>query len=1132
MSTEDTQSQELFKKLKTICVPLLENSQLTPKSVPTVLQLLSSLVNILSSSGATLSASLVSYVFFPISTILRRNASAAIPDQVLERLLKVLGLLCESWWWDCELAIWDQIFMLCGSIIGGIDGKGKGKDRDDETKQAAAQCLWALLRERDSAESPSGVPDNLASTRLSDLQQHAQTNQLIPVLGQTLNYLLQTATSPHLPLQRTSLQVLRVSIGVYASSQFVPSILPGVVSSMTRIALGVGGTKGWANGGIVVQALAVMEQVIVRSIGDDVCIRDGAVRNVVDLEDFAPLAEAQEPANSRPAELPPYFTARTPTWLRALSSQLHIALNTLTPLVTHPTSSALLALCTFSKTVLAATPLTLPQSQSLLLSWLLSLSNSPHHDISKSAHNALLELLTAPSTARQSLLETLLHVSKECLSALPRSVASQADAKVEHIAGQIVSICRLAVSTSEKPKSIGLSSISSGIDLLLGPTGGIEKWGWTLLSVLEFRSPSVSINRASFAQSLLEDDPDTSERVSFPEVTLKNVLARSAHHALARMFRALGRAGRDNCLYSVEWFVSTARNARTSTGVAGLWCAARLLEGTSGLCLDNEEDEEGSVLRQSKKLERFSRGLARGVAELWDEEHDLDARSASAAKDHRDDDVSLRTEIEITKGFKPIRATLQIAEPRASPVPDSDAQPLLHRTFSLHLLSITAGILQARYTTLLIHVLYPILHSLISPISHLSLTALATLDFITHATSYASPANLLLSHFDYALDAVSRRLTRRWLDVDATKVLVVLVRLVGSEVVQKAGDVVEECFDRLDEYHGYEVIVEGLVEVLGEVIKVIEADEPHAHIENDTGELQRQTQTLDSLFEWVAKRKETPIDEDTTDYGPAPQRPWGDSHDLPAGEQNREAAYSTDPDPNAEPPHTPAQALTKQMVSRSIYFLTHGSAIIRARILALLSSATPVLPESALLPSIHHAWPFILNRLNDNEPFVVSAAAALIESLVTHVGSFMSRRIWDDIWPRFCTILGKLDIADSQNALARRGYGAVGTESAYTHSHRLYRSLLRTMTAAVNGVHMQDSSAWQVILAFRRFLHSQAHEELQGYARQLYTALAKRNEDAVWLALVSTSGKLEGEVVFLREQRWDIDQNVQIILGT
>ena len=93
-----------------------------------------------------------------------------------------------------------------------------------------------------------------------------------------------------------------------------------------------------------------------------------------------------------------------------------------------------------------------------------------------------------------------------------------------------------------------------------------------------------------------------------------------------------------------------------------------------------------------------------------------------------------------------------------------------------------------------------------------------------------------------------------------------------------------------------------------------------------------------------------------------------------------------------------------------------------------------------------------------------------IEVLSDHMGDYMFRRIWDDIWPRFHKMLSDLETGDKSSALARRGAGAVGTESAYTTSHRMYRSIIRTMTAAVRGVDAQDTSVWEVLISFRRFL--------------------------------------------------------------
>jgi hypothetical protein len=373
------------------------------------------------------------------------------------------------------------------------------------------------------------------------------------------------------------------------------------------------------------------------------------------------------------------------------------------------------------------------------------------------------------------------------------------------------------------------------------------------------------------------------------------------------------------------------------------------------------------------------------------------------------------------------------------------------------------------------------------------------------------------------------------LDLDASKALVLLVRLVGKDVVLKAGDVVETCFDRLDEFHGYTVIVDGLVEVLNEVVRAVDFEDEHPRNVTEvlpTPYLPAQdADRFRGLLEWFPRRRDW-AEDDETDYGPAPQQAWGNQLQDPEGDLTADTSPVQDPGPDPEAPMTPTQTLTRQIVVRSIFFLTHGTASIRARIINLLAMSVPVLPASALMPSVHQAWPFILNRLTDPEPFVVSAATSLVEALTTHHGSFMFRRIWDDIWPCFQKLLRNLEVADEKNALARRGprSSGVGTESAYTGSHRLYRAILRTMTAVARETQAQDSSSWEVILAFRRFLHVHAHEELQACARDLYVALGNGNEDALWLALHATMGTTEDGMGYTASKHWDMVANVHVIM--
>ena len=1047
---------------------------------------------------------------FPLTSILRRNESAAIPDRVVELILSSLQILCEDWWWSCDLRTWEQLFMLCGAFVGNISAKGKEKERDDESKEAAIRCLIALTRKRETESDPTSPH--------AKFLEHARTTSFIPILGQTINALISTTASSSLRLQRSSLELLRILFEHYVSEDFAPTVLPGVVSTMSRVALGSPTSKSWANGEVASLALSVMQTAILKSVGDGICIREGLVREVTDLDDLIAVAEGAAERTVTPGE--EHRTERSHAWLKATSSQLLIALKALTPIVSHPTATALVAMSSLSSSLLESTSLTLPSCRPLLVSFLLSLSRSTYDSVSSRAYSSLAQLTSPASKVRHPLSQTLLQMTGDILSTLPRVLPSHADSKVELLAGQVEAICRLVTTSSEN-----FSTLTRGLGKLFGPMGGIEKWGWRLLAVMEFEMSQVTVMESPMARLMLEQGTDHYEP-TFPELTLKYVATRSTQATLEQMFRSLGNAGGEDCLYAVEWFITVGRNRRDDKGVAALWLGSRLLEGIAGVAVG--VPEVGLVPKRSSRLYKATRGLSRTIAELWDE-HNPDAEPLDTPQADGMDDIP---SIEHVRGVVVLDQSLRIGRGTAF-TPRRKSKLILHSMVALQLLSVSARVLQARFISVLLYTLYPVLQSIISPVSQLSDSGFAALNSIASCLSYASPANLLISNFDYVLDAVSRRLSRQQLDIDAVKVLLVVIRLVGRDVIQKASDVVDECFDRLDEYHGYELVVDRLIEVLLEIVKVVEEDEDtHVIREEDPGRtiaIPPDNTRMDAFESWFMSRNDSESHEnDPTEYGPAPRRPWGDTRAAASEEPSAdESQKQNDPDTAQV---TPIQALSKQIVSRTIYFLTHESATVRTKILALLSSAVPILPESALLGSIHKAWPFILNRLSDPEPFVITAAAGLVEALSMHVGTFMYRRVWDDVWPRFRTMLQKLEAADSKSALARLGPGSVGTDSAYTQSHRLYRSMLKTMTASMKKVQVNDALAWEMLVYFRRFLHSQSHQELQTCATELFVAAGKNNADAVWLVLFSTMATGNSPASFLQKREWDIKKNSEIVL--
>ncbi|KAJ8523279.1 hypothetical protein ONZ45_g189 [Pleurotus djamor] len=1113
-TTATTESNATFRRLKLICVPLLGTSSLSPASIPTVLKLLDELHNALQSiisSEESLGPSLISYVFFPLSTILRRNAPSVIPDRVLEKVFICLAVIVDAWWWNCDLDVWEQLLILCGSVVTGLENKERR--RDEETVTAAVQCLLTLLRERTIEDALRHTYTLLeAESRLHVLQERSKSPKLLPILGQTLSALLDTAQSRYLILQTTSLRTLSSIISLYAPDNLVPSVLPGVMSSMVKIALGTSGVSRNAPGEVVAGALQVISDVIVKAIGDEICIKEGVIRPVKDLEDLATLESI---SISPGGEVPPLMTVRTVAWLQGTSSQVHIALNSLKPLVSHGNSLALVALIKTSTTILQGTHQSLPQSTPLMISFLLSLSTHALPVVSSRARESLVTLLTTSNEAQHRFLQVTMQMTRDNLTSLPRLITTQSDAKIEYAAKIVEAVCLVATDNLSGDKTT-LRQIRASVGTLLGPSGGIEKWGWTLLSVLDFVKPTVvEYNAGAFR--LLE--AGSMDGVAFTYIPLRCTSSRETYDTLERMFHALGRAAGDECLFAIEWFANIGSQGTSDNSTSALWCACRLMEGLGEMSLLSGQRHD-PMQKPSKRLSKVSRMLAKKFGDLWD-----NPITDQNSLPHSNTDEQ-KPDIEFVQGVVPLHRTLKLV--RESTV-KRDApldQPHIHRAFSLQLIALCAGVLQSQFSPLLLYSLYPVLHSLTSPETLVSATGLATLDYLSTSMSYASPTNLLLSNFDYALDGVSRKLTKRWLDIDATKVLVLLVRLVGSDVVDKAGDIVEECFTRLDEYHGYDVLVDGLVEVLGEVIKAIDVGSPPPKHPGRQADANQPRQSMDGLFEWIAHRHDPAYEKDEKDYGPAPRKAWGEE-----GKDTQDTQGTNDPQKSDdEDLSSPSQRLAKQIVDHSLFFLTHGSPVIRARILDLLASSVPILPHTAILSSIHQAWPFVLNRLTDPHAFVVGAAAALIEALSVHVGAFMYKRIWDDVWPRFSTLLGDLDRAEGMGALARRGVGAVGTESAYTHSHRLYRSILKTMTAAIGGVDPQDSSLWQVIIGFRRFLHKQAHEELQTCARALYLAVGNINEDAVWLVLSGTSTVIDSSMKFMYQPQWDISDNVDIVL--
>jgi hypothetical protein len=1059
--------------------------------------------------------------------------------------------------------------------------------------------------------------------------------------------------SVHSPLQPLRLLHHIISSYICNSPRLLATILPGAVSTMCKVVspqVSARGGKG-VQGDVVKEALGVLEMIVVgcfdeRVLGGLGLGRSSAPGSLEELNGWvedektgewrASNTFSNDQSSSPTPSVPPsptlsarstlsqststtlnngstsrpspssFLVNITPAWLSASASQLLPALVSIAHLRTHLNPNARLALASLASSLLQRCLASLESSAKVLLNMLLTLSVDEFPSIQSAARGSLDLLLAEDAEGRPILLPIIKDQLLTSLNALPLLLqnAHQASSrKILDIALQITAISQL-------PSSASL------LQGLLGPLGGVEKWGIGLLDCLEFEQDVVetphtdggmqriadlawqSSGTSSSAPSSssptdpsasLPDDPLT----PFPTMRLQNIPEPTTAKAFRTMLISLGEAGGVESLFAVEHFVGVAASGGSSRArsSAAVWCAERILEGAARVVERLGSAEKGKH-GDRKRIRKVAKGLVRSLVEMDEEGEDAEGivhpQPESASSNPLSDSL---LPSEYSKGLdslttlldRPVPSLSSSSSKRAS----SQANKPLFTRLSLSLISTCSEILLASFRPLLLSALYYLLSHLGSPNPLVRTYASLALSHVAHNTGYASPQNLVMDNVDYVINVVSQRLTSERLSPAAPLVLISMIRLVGEPIVPLVHDIVDEIFDALDDFHGYETICSTLLAVLDTLMKVMASESTNTatSLPSKLSPSFRQEQPfpnkdLATFKHWFLHRHDA-ASTDLSDLlstlpEKTPQQPWGPRPAGP-GSENLEDPSSNPPpeglrdaDPDVPQP-TRAQTVCTQILSKALFFLTHSSSFIRARVLSLFTSAISVLGsaklEAQLLPVINQSWPYILNRLEDREPFVVLESARVLEALAEHVGEFVSGRIRDEGWPKLRRIL-KAQVEVDRKAMRIMGGNVAGrktikgdgkgkkgrsnnpisggTSSASTHSvpHRLYRSILSTLALIASSVPIEFGIRWEMLLLVRPFLDAGVQDELRGKARDVCVALGRSDADAVWIGLHATAGHDEergsegGEpgkrdqldrLDWLREEGWDIEESVREI---
>lgn len=896
--------------------------------------------------------------------------------------------------------------------------------------------------------------------------------------------------------------------------------MPGGISRMARLVQ----TEGPRLKGEVAESVVKLLQTLVVLTLNDKDLRSlGVLRPKVD--NLSQLAD--EWVDSKPEHVPPSpapstnslpadpFPPLTASYLEYTSTQVNSALQPiLDAFVDHPSDLARRACVELCFALVDECHGALPQMGKIAMRTLLLSSQDQFDSVRDAARSSLGRLSNAHAELRLD--ETLVDLLSEAMNGFPRHIKSYQDDKVVRDARLITALSDLF----QQATQIQSSNTRNVIAELLGPAGRVERWSWALLDCLELGRPagwsavSSTASRAAQlgwkdgligANLLTNGDDDGMTPAEYPILSLRYIERESTNRSLTRMLAKLGAAGGDQALFSIEYFAKYARSHQTDNiakAVSALWVAQHILDGIASTQIENDE---GKISRATRKM---AREMTKMIVAMDDEEDVAETVEAPTT------DSDTLVPVERGKGIdaittlldNPVRNMHATAETRRL---HAEAQRTLVTCLSLSTLALTSRILSSSFRPLLLTVLYKVLSNLASPQPLIAQYAEITLAHIAYHTGYASARNLVLDNVDYVINVVSQRLTHHRLSTSAPLVLIAMIRLVGAEIVPQVHDVVDEIFDALDDFHGYEVLTSSLLAVLVTLMDVM-ADEikvqgpslARSERLKEWDRIERPPNPVTDfgkLFEWHGQRDRDRSDQVEAILERAPQQAWA----KPDADADDDAAPPPDPE---EVPPTRSEEVCKAILDKAVNFLSHRSPFLRARILALLARATVVLAagnrEQDLLPCIDRAWSLILLRLDDEIPYVVTEAAEVVATLCEETGDFMSRRILEHAWPRLQKLLERQQSADSKSALARKG--SIGTESAFTVSHRLHLAVLRIAQFIAAKIPVSSAMLWEMMVLFRPMLDARAHEEVQQAAMAVYLVLGSRDGDALWAVIRST----------------------------
>ena len=822
--------------------------------------------------------------------------------------LKCVNILLEYGWKIIELDLAKQLLILFTFIAGGVPGNVVSAT-PEEILSIAYNGLAILLQ--DVYRTPGGVASMVDAGTL-------------PALGHSLTVILEGVTAgPSPDVQLHALGALDAVWRCVRDQEALAGFLPGTISGLIKCLVLTTTIKRTKT--TLIKAMGILEHVLVTALGDM------HTRNI----------RAQQQSSSEAGITAPNQKVLSPSWLKASTAQIKLALSNVIHLRKHKSQEVRDALNQLCLRLLDECHETLSQSVPMLVETSMTLDSNANEDESPSMKTSLVDLAMIYSDIGLQIKSVVYN----WVTSLPRKMQSNDEnAKIlalKQISGAHKLFARLDLESSVLESSLA-SALRDCITLNLDATKTSSYVKETAFSI-ESQAALALIKSSSAMQH-------------FRPIFYANQHQREIFDSLKNL---VANSGNQNTrLNLARDMLDYARGGMTGTPfISSFWLASEMLKSLSQSEKELNEFLESSITSSAAQNDFQEELYTFAVIALAESEDNTDWRVQAVA----------------------LEVVAHVAQ----------QQKEKFRTELIDVLYLITQSLGSAYPQLREHA--------ITTLNKIAIACAykSTGDMIIDNADYMVNAiSLRLNTFD--ISPAAPQVLVMMIRLTGPSLLLYLDDVVGSifaalDNFHGYSMLVESLFSVLGE-----------IVTIGSKSNLLEIEPTPAISQFQPRSI---PPTIDDIISALISKRQQPEIENVLLHQDFPQTPWKSAKTLldeatiktpdEDEEDDRKSSLESPASEEMSNRLTKTQTLICRITQQTQHHLTSSSPHLRTNLLKLVATSILSLPSSSVdfLPLINDIWPVVLARLYDTEPYVSIAAAEALSAICKPAGDFLNTRI-------------------------------------------------------------------------------------------------------------------------------------------